>query len=68
MLSDTGEKATADLVRRLVAAELAELRAELGDDVYAGGRWAEAARLFEQVALAEEFADFLTLPALPLLG
>ena len=68
VLSDTGEKATADLVRRLVAAELAELRAELGDDVYAGGRWAEAARLFEQVALAEEFADFLTLPALPLLG
>ncbi|MFC8448037.1 malate synthase A [Kitasatospora sp. NPDC057223] len=67
VLADTGEKATADLVRRLVAAELADLRAELGDDAYAGGRWAEAARLFEQVALAEEFVDFLTLPALPLL-
>ncbi|GAA2748333.1 malate synthase A [Kitasatospora cinereorecta] len=67
VLADTGEKATADLVRRLVAEELAALRAELGDDAYAGGRWNEAARLFEQVALAEEFVDFLTLPALALL-
>ncbi|MFD4905327.1 malate synthase A [Kitasatospora purpeofusca] len=68
VLADTGEKATADLVRRLVAEELTALRAEVGDEVYAAGRWREAAQLFEQVALAEEFADFLTLPALPLLG
>ncbi|MET8541982.1 malate synthase A [Kitasatospora sp. NPDC004799] len=68
VLSDTGEKATAELVRSLVAAELAGLRAELGEEAYGAGRWGEAARLFEQVALAEEFVDFLTLPALPLLG
>ncbi|MFD9127568.1 malate synthase A [Kitasatospora sp. NPDC059571] len=68
VLADTGEKATAELVRRLVAEELAALRAELGEAAYAGGRWSEAARLFEQVALADEFVDFLTLPALPLLG
>ncbi|WP_188299483.1 malate synthase A [Streptomyces sp. CBMA156] len=68
VLSDTGEKATAGLVRTLVAAELAGLRAGLGEDAYGAGRWREAARLFEQVALADEFVDFLTLPALPLLG
>lgn len=68
VLSDTGEKATAELVRTLVAAELADLLTELGEETYRAGRWREAARLFEQVALAEEFADFLTLPALPLLG
>ncbi|WP_380281191.1 malate synthase A [Kitasatospora purpeofusca] len=68
VLADTGEKATAELVRRLVAEELAALRAELGEQAYAAGRWGEAARLFEQVALDQEFADFLTLPALPLLG
>ncbi|MFI5529790.1 malate synthase A [Kitasatospora sp. NPDC051853] len=67
VLADTGEKASADLVRRLVAEELDALKAELGEAAYAGGRWAEAARLFEQVSLAEEFVDFLTLPALPLL-
>ena len=32
-----------------------------------GGRATEAARLFEQVALAEEFPEFLTLPAYELL-
>ncbi|WBP85891.1 malate synthase A [Kitasatospora cathayae] len=68
VLSDTGEKATAELVRSLVATELAELRAESGAEAYEAGRWREAAQLFERVALAEEFADFLTLPALPLLG
>ncbi|KJK59989.1 malate synthase A [Saccharothrix sp. ST-888] len=68
ILADTGEKATAELVHRLVAEELAALHSELGDAAYAGGRWAEAAKLFEQLSLAEEFVDFLTLPAYELLG
>ncbi|MFE7560039.1 malate synthase A [Kitasatospora sp. NPDC057500] len=68
VLADTGERATAELVRTLVAAELAELRADLGEEAYRAGRWQEAAQVFEQVVLAEDFADFLTLPALPLLG
>ncbi|MFJ5229737.1 malate synthase A [Kitasatospora sp. NPDC088391] len=67
VLADTGEKTTAELVRRLVAEELAALRTEFGEQAYATGRWTEAAVLFEQVALAEEFPDFLTLPALALL-
>ncbi|GAA2246837.1 MULTISPECIES: malate synthase A [Kitasatospora] len=67
VLSDTGEKATAELVRRLVVEELTALRAESGDAAYASGRWAEAAGLFEKLALAEEFVDFLTLPAYRLL-
>jgi malate synthase len=64
---DDGTKVTPDLVRRLVATELAELRAELGDAAYAAGRWEAAAELFEQVALDEEFVDFLTLPGYALL-
>ncbi|BAJ32087.1 MULTISPECIES: malate synthase A [Kitasatospora] len=67
LLADTGEKATAELVRRLVAEELAQLEAESGPQAYAAGRWTEAAALFEQVALAEDFPDFLTLPALALI-
>jgi malate synthase len=68
VLDDTGVKVTPELVRELVATELAELRAELGDEAYRAGRWADAAGLFEQVALAEEFPDFLTLPGYALLG
>jgi len=64
---DSGAKVTPDLVRDLVATELAELRAELGDPAYAAGRWEAAAELFEQVSLAEEFIEFLTLPGYALL-
>jgi malate synthase len=55
---DTGEKVTDELVRKV----LDEIRAELAQAIpaeYLG----EAVALFEQVALAEDFEDFLTLPA-----
>jgi malate synthase len=60
VLADTGEKVTASLVREIVATELADMK-------QTEGRWDEAARLFEQVALADEFVDFLTLPGYALL-
>jgi malate synthase len=52
---DTGDTVTADLVRRVIAEEVAGI----GDL----DRLDDARRLFEQVALAEDFPDFLTLPA-----
>ncbi|HEY6739598.1 MAG TPA: malate synthase A [Actinopolymorphaceae bacterium] len=61
---DTGETVTADLVHRLEDEELTTIRRELGDEAYAAGRWTEARQLFEQVALAPEFVDFLTVPGL----
>ncbi|MFD7640576.1 malate synthase A [Kitasatospora sp. NPDC059795] len=63
VLADTGEQVTAEQVRRLLAEELVALREEAGS----GRRWDEAAALFEQVALGEDFPEFLTLPALALL-
>ncbi|WP_439674346.1 malate synthase A [Embleya sp. MST-111070] len=67
VLSDTGEKVTADLVRRLVVEELGSLREDLGDQNFDAGRWTDARDLFLRVALAEEFVDFLTLPGCELL-
>ena len=46
-----------------VQAVIDEETAELGD----GGRFPEARALFEQVALADDFPEFLTLPAYELL-
>jgi malate synthase len=60
---DTGATVTPELVRRVVDEELASIRAELGDEGYDAGHFKEARELFEQVALADDFADFLTLPA-----
>ncbi|GLZ31360.1 malate synthase [Lentzea sp. NBRC 105346] len=51
---DDGTQVTAELVRDLVARKKAELSGEHVD---------AAAELFEQVALSDEFVDFLTLPA-----
>ncbi|WP_037577541.1 malate synthase A [Phaeacidiphilus oryzae] len=64
---DTGEKVTAELVRRLAGEELTHLREELGDSAFEKGRWAEARDLFLEVALSPEFQDFLTLPGYELL-
>jgi malate synthase len=62
-LSD-GQTATPELVRTTADAELAGLRQRM-DDAYNRGRYAEARELFEQVALAEPFVEFLTIPAYP---
>ncbi|MBT8247704.1 MAG: malate synthase A [Acidimicrobiia bacterium] len=54
---------TRDLVQAITDEELASIRDELGEETYRAGRWVEARQLFEQVALAEEFEEFLTIPA-----
>ena len=54
---------TADLVRAIVSAELTAIAGEIGEAAYDAGRYELARQVFEQVALADDFADFLTLPA-----
>ncbi|MDQ3995102.1 MAG: malate synthase A, partial [Actinomycetota bacterium] len=63
-LSD-GRPVTDDLARWAADEELERIRAEVGNDewFYAQGRPDESRALFEQVALGEDFVDFLTLPA-----
>jgi malate synthase len=58
-----GPALTRDLVRQYEREELEEIRRALGEATYAQGRFEEATRLFEEVALADSFAEFLTLPA-----
>ena len=55
---DTGDRVTAELVRGVLADVRGELAADVTEELLA-----PAVELFEQVALAEEFPDFLTLPA-----
>jgi len=62
---DDGREVTPDLVRRLEAEELDKIRQEIGDDDWfeTQGRPDLSRELFEQVALGDEFVEFLTLPA-----
>ena len=55
-----GREVTAELVRELEREELDKLRSTLGEEAYEGGRFGEAADLFEQVALDDELVEFLT--------
>ncbi|WBB62167.1 malate synthase A [Streptomyces sp. WMMC500] len=64
---DDGERVTAELVRRIAAEDLAEIRAAAGAEAFAAGRWQQAHDLLLQVSLDEDYADFLTLPAYELL-
>jgi len=57
---DDGTPVTADLVRAVLDEELARI---LATQDFPGSRFALARQIFEQVALADDFADFLTLPA-----
>jgi malate synthase len=58
-----GPRITRELVRQIEDEELGKIRQGLGDDTFAAGRFAEARILFEEVALSEQFIEFLTLPA-----
>jgi malate synthase len=55
-LADTGRRVTGDLVERMADEEIAKLGGE-------PGAYDEARALFMEVAVADEFVDFLTLPA-----
>ncbi|GAB2650238.1 malate synthase A [Saccharopolyspora gloriosae] len=55
-----GEQVTVDLVRQVLADTEKALRAENG---FPTENLGQAVELFEQVAVADEFVDFLTLPA-----
>ncbi|MEW2328752.1 malate synthase A [Micromonospora chersina] len=55
-LDDTGERVTRELVERIADEEIGKLPGAPGD-------YADARALFMEVAVADEFADFLTMPA-----
>ncbi|MFD1939096.1 MULTISPECIES: malate synthase A [Nonomuraea] len=59
-LADTGAPVTRELVEQIIAEELAKIAAEPGYDERLYG---QAEALFKEVALNDDFAEFLTLPA-----
>ena len=60
---DDGAPVTSHLVGRIADDELSRLRSAVGPGRFDSGRFAEARRLFERVALDDRFTEFLTIPA-----
>src|ERR1700761_8348545 len=59
---DDGPLVTKDVVERMIDEELVKIR-ELAGDGFDAARYGQAVALFTEVALADSFAEFLTLPA-----
>src|SRR5262252_4601496 len=59
---DDGPTVTRDLVERIIGEELAAIRASAGV-AFDSARYDQAVSLFTEVALADDYAEFLTLPA-----
>jgi malate synthase len=60
---DDGRKVTRELFHELMGDELKRTPAIVGADAYAAGRYADGAKLFEEITAADEYVEFLTLPA-----
>ena len=63
-----GTAITSEWIRQVQAEELEKVRAAVGDERFRNGEYDQARELFEQVALADDFEEFLTLPAYERLG
>ncbi len=57
-----GQQVTRDLVERMIGEELRLIREQYGA-AYDAAQFDQAVALFKQVALADDYADFLTIPA-----
>jgi malate synthase len=62
VILDDGPLVTKDVVERMIDEELEKIRALAGDS-FSTARYGQAVALFTEVALADSFAEFLTLPA-----
>jgi malate synthase len=58
-----GERVTSELVEQMIEDEMTQIREDAGEEAFASGRWADARALYSEMALSEEYVDFLTLPA-----
>jgi malate synthase len=58
-----GPRVTAELVRDIEREELEKIKAAVGADPFAKGRYDDARQIFDGVALSKDFQEFLTIPA-----
>ena len=66
LLAD-GRKVSREMVAAMVGVELETLRQYLGEAQWDAGRYPEAARMFGQMCVDDDFVEFLTLPAYALI-
>jgi malate synthase len=59
---DDGRKVTVEMYHELKEEELEKIKLEVGEAVFGNGKFEQAAELFDELILNNDFAEFLTLP------
>ncbi|HVV80821.1 MAG TPA: malate synthase A [Pseudolabrys sp.] len=65
---DTGMKVTRTFFERAMHEEMIKVKNEVGPRAFNKGRFADAEKLFRQLAVAKDFVPFLTIPAYKLIA
>lgn len=60
---DDGRVITAALYNEILPSEIENIKAYVGEEAFANGKFEEAIRLFNELVLQDEYVEFLTLPA-----
>jgi malate synthase len=50
-------------VKKIVKEEMAQIKEEVGENKFEKGNYERATQMFEEMLLANQFEDFLTIPA-----
>jgi malate synthase len=58
-----GRKVTVPLFRQILAQELDKIKASVGPESFAAGKYILAARILDDIITSDSFVEFLTLPA-----
>jgi malate synthase len=58
-----GTRVTRELVEKLIEEEMQRIRDEVGKEAFGKGRWDDARSTYTEMALSDDYAEFLTLPA-----
>jgi len=58
---------TVELFRQMLAEELQKVKGIVGEQSFASGTYQKAAQLFDRLTSADDFIEFLTLPAYELI-
>jgi malate synthase len=60
---DDGRKVTRELFHEMLTDELRKTPSIVGAEAYAAGRYADGAKMFEEISVSDAYVEFLTLPA-----
>ncbi len=60
---EDGRKVTVELFQELMQDELAKIQAAIGEKQFAARKFQTASEILDKIITADQFVDFLTLPA-----